>query len=62
MIEDQLRHQAREDRPRFRRQLRPCGRADGTVLQVAPEQIHLLLRRPRLSMVSVSAPWHCRLA
>src|SRR5580700_2150157 len=31
MIEDQLRHQAREGRPRFRWQLRPSGRADGAV-------------------------------
>jgi hypothetical protein len=39
---------------------RPCGRADGAVRQATPEQIHLLLR-PRLSIVSISAPWHCRL-
>src|SRR6202790_944529 len=29
MVEDQPRHQARERCPRFRRQLRPCGRAGG---------------------------------
>jgi hypothetical protein len=61
MVEDQLRHQAREGRPGFRRQLRPCWRADGAVRLVAPEQIHLLLL-PRSSIVSVSASWHCRLA
>jgi hypothetical protein len=32
----QLRHQVREGRPRFRRQLRPCGYADGAVRQVGP--------------------------
>ncbi|WP_162268329.1 hypothetical protein [Bradyrhizobium manausense] len=60
MVEDQLRHQARERCPRFCWQIQPCGRADGAVRQATPEQIHLMLR-PRLSIVSVSAPWHCRL-
>src|SRR2546430_17145203 len=60
MVEDQLRHQAHEGRPGFRRQLRPCGGAGGAVRQAAPEQIHLL--RPWLSIGSVSAPWPCRLS
>ena len=60
MIEDQLRHQAHEARPRFRRQLWPCGHAHGAVRQAVSEQIHLLLL-PRLSIVSVSVPWHCHL-
>lgn len=47
--------QTREGRPRFRRHLRPCRRADGAVRQAAPEQVHLLLRA-RLLIVSVSAP------
>jgi hypothetical protein len=41
MVEDQPRHQARERCPRFRRQLRSCGRAGGVVR--APEQIYLML-------------------
>jgi hypothetical protein len=53
MVEDQLRHQACERCPHFRRQLRPCGRAAGVVRQAAPEQIYLMLRA-QLSMVSVS--------
>jgi hypothetical protein len=53
MVEDQPRHQARERCPRFRRQLRPCGRAGGIVRQAAPEQIWLVLRA-RSSIVSVS--------
>jgi hypothetical protein len=55
MVEDQLRHQACERCPRFRRQLWPCGRADGAVQQAAPEQIYLMLRA-QSSMVSVSFP------
>jgi hypothetical protein len=55
MVEDQPRHQARERCPRFRRQLRPCGRAGGVVRQAAPEQIYLMLRA-RSSIVSVSFP------
>jgi hypothetical protein len=55
MVEDQLRHQAREHCPRFRRQLRPCGRAGGDVRQAVPEQIYLMLRA-RSSIVSVSFP------
>ncbi|MCK1691067.1 hypothetical protein [Bradyrhizobium sp. 145] len=39
MVEDQLRHQTHKGRLRFRRQLRPCRRADGAVRQAAPEQI-----------------------
>jgi hypothetical protein len=55
MVGDQLRHQAREGRPRFRWQLRPCGRADGAVRQAAPEPIYLMLRA-RSSIVSVPFP------
>ena len=53
MVEDQLRHQARQCRSRFCRQIRPCRRADGAVGLIALEQIHL--PRPRLLIVSVSA-------
>ncbi|MCK1605938.1 hypothetical protein IVB02_32175 [Bradyrhizobium sp. 166] len=49
IVEDQLRHQAREGGLGFRRQLRPCWRADAAVRQADPEQI--FAAAARLSIV-----------